>query len=77
MHDAAQHRTCRPTGWMRAIFQAASDNIVFPICRTCTRSSVRLMQVVGLQKQIVASLPPPWHAEDGGEEAQDTQAGEG
>jgi hypothetical protein len=35
---------------MRAIFQAARDNIVFPICRTCTRSSVRLMQVVGLQK---------------------------
>ena len=35
------------------------------------------MQAVALQKQFVESLPPPWQVEDGGEEAQDTQAEEG
>jgi hypothetical protein len=37
---------CSATGWIGAIFQAASGSSLFPVYRTSTRSSLRLMQAV-------------------------------
>jgi hypothetical protein len=38
---------CSSTGWIGAIFQADSVSSAFPVYRTCTHSSLRLMLTVG------------------------------